>query len=183
MAVDAAGGEPTLARPARASFARVVVVVGPVVVVTGRAVVEVPGPVVVVADEVVLVDGWVVLVERPVVVVGGCVVVVTTGVVVVATVGVVARGPLAPATPPGDAQALTGMAMRLTATRASAAAARPQPLVQGRSAVATSPVVLISVRHFDHCPWPLYQTDARTLPRELALPIFPQHYWKIRKRR
>jgi hypothetical protein len=69
----------------------------------------------------------------------------TAAVVVVASAGVVVAGALAPATPPGDAQALTGQATTLAATRASAAARRRLPLVQGRPAVATFRVVLISV--------------------------------------
>jgi hypothetical protein len=140
---------------------RVVVVVGPVVVavglvvvVTGRAVVDVVEPVVVVPAEVVVVEAWVVLVVRAavvlvggqVVVVGERVVVVTAAVVVVATAAVVVTGPLAPEAPPGDdANELTGQASTLTATSASPAAPRRLPLVQGRPAVATFPVVLISV--------------------------------------
>jgi hypothetical protein len=132
----------------------VVVVVGLVVVVTGRAVVEVVEPVVVVPAEVVVVEAWVVLVVRaavvlvvgPVVVVGGRVVVVTAAVVVVATAVVVVTGALAPEAPSGDdANELTGQARTLTATSASAAAPRRLPLVQGRPAVATFRVVLISV--------------------------------------
>jgi hypothetical protein len=66
--------------------------------------------------------------------------------VVVATAAVVVTGPLAPEAPPGDdANELTGQASTLTATSASPAAPRRLPLVQGRPAVATFPVVLISV--------------------------------------
>jgi hypothetical protein len=73
-------------------------------------------------------------------------VVVRAAVVVVATAAVVVTGALAPEAPPGDdANELTGQASTLTATSASAAAPRRLPLVQGRPAVATFPVVLISV--------------------------------------
>jgi hypothetical protein len=97
------------------------------------------GPVAVVAAEWVIVDSWEVLVARPVrapVVAAG---VVAAGVVAAGVVaaGVVAAGVVA-------AHATPAQARTLNATRASAAAARLQPFVQGRSAVATSRAVLPS---------------------------------------
>ena len=89
-----------------------------------------------------------------------------------ATVDVVTRGPLAPATLSGDAQALTGHASTLAAKRANAAIGRRRLLVQGRSAVATSPVALISVQHFDHCPWPLCQVERKNATQRVGLAYF-----------
>ncbi len=70
---------------------------------------------------------------------------VTATVRAAATVRAVAASPSPPATGPGDADAMVGQVRMVTARRASAAARRPNPLVQGRSAVATSRIVLISV--------------------------------------